>query len=89
MQTVFKGSGPVFEAANFAFSVLFEGAGVSKTLSRTRHLLIDEYECSQEDATAIVNMVRNLIYDPMAAHGVKPDVDPTVKKYMDKFQTIT
>lgn len=51
--------------------------------------MIDEYECSQEDATAIVNMVRNLIYDPMAAHGVKPDVDPTVKKYMDKFQTIT
>ena len=89
MQTIFKGNGPVFETANFAFSVLFEGAGVSKILSRTRHLLIDEYECSQEDATAIVNMVRNLIYDPMAAHGVKPDVDPTVKKYMDKFQAIT
>lgn len=89
MQTIFKGNGPVFETANVAFSVLFEGAGVSKILSRTRHLLMDEYECSQEDATAIVNMVRNLIYDPMAAHGVKPDVDPTVKKYMDKFQTIT
>ena len=89
MQTIFKGNGPVFEAANRAFCVLFEGAGVSKMLSRTRHLLIDEYEFSPENAAKIVNMVRNLIYDPMAAHGVKPDSDPTVKKYMDKFQVIT
>lgn len=88
MQTIFKGNGPVFETANFAFSVLFEGAGVSKILSRTRHLLMDEYECSPEDAAAIVNMVRNLVYDPMAAHGIKPEADQTVKKYMDKFQLI-
>ena len=89
MQTIFNGNGPVFDTANFAFSVLFEGAGVSKTLSRTRHLLMDEYDYSPEDAAAIVNMVRNLVYDPMAPHGVKPGTDPTVKKYMDKFQLIS
>ena len=88
MKKIFNGHGPVFETANIAFAALFEGAGVSKTLSRARHILADEYGYSQEDSATIVNMVRNLIYDPMAEHGIKPEADQTVKKYMGKFQLI-
>jgi hypothetical protein len=88
MQTIFKGNGPVFEAANHAFCVLFEGAGVSKTFSRARHMLIDK-GYTPEDAAEIVHRIKNAVYDPLATPGVNPETDPKVKKYMDWFLKIT
>lgn len=89
MQTIFMGKGPVFEAANAAYAVLFEGAGVSKTLSRARHMLIDEYRLSPEEAAGIVHLVKNTVFDPMAAPGANPATDRNVKDHMALFPTIT
>lgn len=82
MQKIFTGSGPVFEAANRAFSALFEGSGVSKTMSRARHLLVDEYGYTTEDAMQVVHLVKNTVFDPMAAPGTKPETDPNFKQHI-------
>ena len=79
IEEIFSGPGAVFEAASLAFSVLFEGAGVTKVFSRARHLLTDEHGVSPEEAANIVHLVKNSVFDPMAS-GDRPERDPDVKR---------
>lgn len=88
MTSVFNGTGPVFEAANSAFSALFEGSGVSRVMSKARHWLIDNYEVNPDDAVDIVHAVKNSVFDPLAADGAKPELDPTFKKYIHLFPCV-
>jgi len=88
MQMIFNEPGPVFEAANLAFNALFEGVNVANALSKARHDLINDYEVAPENAAYIVNLVKNTVFDPMAAPGAKPESDPTVKKYISLMPII-
>lgn len=88
MQRIFTETGPVFEAANLAFNAIFEGINVANALSKARHELLDYMEMPPEKAAAIVNMVKNAVFDPLAAPGAKPESDPTVKQYISYIPVI-
>lgn len=85
MSVVFEGDGPIFEAANAAYSVLFEGKGlVCRIIDGTRDSLVSR-GIPKDMANDIVLKTRQLFFDPFAAPGAKPATDPTFKKMLPMF----
>ena len=85
MSVIFEGEGPIFEAANAAYAVLFEGHGlVSNTIKRTRDSIVSR-GIPKDTANDIVLKTRQMFFDPFAAPGVKPVTDPTFKKMLPIF----
>ena len=51
-------------------------------------MLADDYGYSPGEAAEIVHLVKNSVFDPMAAPGTNPETDPEVKRNIGMFPAI-
>ena len=90
MTRIFEGIDPVSEAANAAFSALFEGGGgmVKHAIDRARDFLISSRGMDKESAEDAVRATRNIFFDGFAAPGENPVTDRNFKRMMPLFRTM-
>ena len=89
MTGIFTGNHPVYEAANLAFSALFEGKGmVCRIIDGTRDQLV-HHGMPKEQANDTVLKVRQMFFDPFAAPDRHPTTDPDFKKMLPLFPSVT
>lgn len=81
----FGGNGAIFEMAEKAYRVLFEGKGmVCRIIDGTRDMLMRR-GMPKDIANDTVIRTRRMFFDPFATQGVNPTTDPKFKRMLNVF----